>query len=281
MSVIRANQNMTMFINTFVHMQNHNSSGGKSGKKKGLCFLDQMRQANSIIGWCSSIQTQIQMQIQFQIQIQIPIPDQSDPHLEPCLCTSLIFISLNLVCCSSASVEKGARMLVSVSTAFKFLLLKFMSAKVIFHIVFPAAQCHPSVFFCRVSRFLIVSFSVFPLFRVLFVDAGGHGYRGGFFGFGFGFLGADSANKEARKPLARNWQLFFYFCVCHLSRRQLPAKVFATCAPGDKSNADLLCGSFEWRRLVGKVKYTEKIGILLCLSPLIFYKFYFKKSFGN
>jgi len=28
---------------------------------------------------------------------------------------------------------------------------------------------------------LIVSFSVFPLFRVLFVDAGGHGYRGGFF----------------------------------------------------------------------------------------------------
>jgi len=166
-------------------MQNHNSSGGKSGKKKGLCFLDQMRQANSIIGWCSSIQTQIQMQIQFQIQIQIPIPDQSDPHLEPCLCTSLIFISLNLVCCSSASVEKGARMLVSVSTAFKFLLLKFMSAKVIFHIVFPAAQCHPSVFFCRVFRFLIVSFSVFPLFRVLFVDAGGHGYRGGFFGFGF------------------------------------------------------------------------------------------------
>jgi len=68
----------------------------------------------------------------------------------------------------------GAACFGVVSTAFKFLLLKFMSAKVIFHLVFPAAHLHhPSKCFffpAEFSFFLIVSLWVFALFRLLFMD---------------------------------------------------------------------------------------------------------------
>lgn len=60
-----------------------------------------------------------------------------NPHLEPCLCISPIFIWFNLVFGTVACF---------VSNAFKFLLLKFMSTKVIFLIVFPGASLW--VFFC-------------------------------------------------------------------------------------------------------------------------------------
>lgn len=56
---------------------------------------------------------------------------EGNPHLEPCLCISPIFIRFNLVFGTVACF---------VSNAFKFLLLKFMSTKVIFLIVFPGSS---------------------------------------------------------------------------------------------------------------------------------------------
>lgn len=117
---------------------------------------------------------------------------QSNPHLEPCLCISPIFIRFNLVFGTVACF---------VSTAFKFLLLKFMSAKVIFLIVFPGASLR--VFFVLCSVFCFYA---------------GLGCRLS--------SGVDSNGKQASY---RNWQLFFSLLV-HLWHLLLQ-KLFARCFP--------------------------------------------------
>lgn len=118
---------------------------------------------------------------------------QGNPHLEPCLCISPIFIRFNLVFGTVACF---------VSNAFKFLLLKFMSAKVIFLIDFPGASLWVFCFvLCSVFRFYA-----------------GLGCRLS--------SGVDSNGKQASY---RNWQLFFSLLV-HLWHLLL-SKLFARCFP--------------------------------------------------
>lgn len=118
---------------------------------------------------------------------------QGNPHLEPCLCISPIFIRFNLVFGTVACF---------VSNAFKFLLLKFMSAKVIFLIDFPGASLRVFCFvLCSVFRFYA-----------------GLGCRLS--------SGVDSNGKQASY---RNWQLFFSLLV-HLWHLLL-SKLFARCFP--------------------------------------------------
>lgn len=155
-----------------------------------------------------------------------------------------------------------------VSTAFKFLLLKFMNAKVIFHLVFPAAHVHhPSkcFFFPRWVFLLFDCFSVGFCFVSTVVyghdHAGDYGYRGGLLPAS-GCSCLASGGQWLGTSVKQGYVIgnCFSIFVCATFRGDsCRQKFFATCAPGDKSNADLLCGSFECRILFSKVKYTGKI----------------------
>lgn len=240
-----------MCTRTYVCMQNPNTSFGGLRKKRVV-----LPQPNAT------------SQFNYRLLQQHPDPDP-DPTRTLNLVYALhwflfhltLFAAALLLATSTEYKREGTEdaCFGVVSTAFKFLLLKFMSAKVIFHTVFPAVTPQ---FFGWVFLLSIVSLSVFALFQLLFIGpcwlvamATGEGRDGWWW-----------SGANASKLLVRNWQLFFYFCVSPFAAtvavKLFPLLFFATCAPGYKSNADLLCG-FIWMAedatQICEEKHAEKI----------------------
>lgn len=158
---------------THIHTCTHIGTLAQHMQKESICFLLLVKKGCNPIQLSGSVAADAVAAIE-AVGWGAVRAWQSNPHLEPCLCISPIFIRFNLVFGTVACF---------VSNAFKFLLLKFMSAKVIFLIVFPGESLR--VFFCSVFCFYA-----------------GLGCRLS--------SGVDSNGKQASY---RNWQLFFSLLV--------------------------------------------------------------------
>lgn len=115
------NRNHTRFTTAHTHTQSHS------------CTQHMQKESNCFSGWIKKrVATQFNYTRMADAVAAVAVGwGEGNPHLEPCLCISPIFIRFNLVFGTVACF---------VSNAFKFLLLKFMSTKVIFLIVFPGSS---------------------------------------------------------------------------------------------------------------------------------------------